>query len=73
MSENDLDLKYELPILDIIACVFALIAILLAMLTIYLSNETRKNTERTANDIETNNKQMLLMTEILRDIRENTY
>lgn len=73
MAGDDLNLKYELPILDIIACVFALIAILLAVLTIYLSNETRKNTKRTADNVETNNKQILLMTEILKDIRDNGY
>lgn len=56
---SDFQVKFELPILDIIAIFIAIVAVIVALYAIYISNEIRINTENTVNEIQLSRQELI--------------
>ena len=64
MSEN-MNVNYDLPILDIIAVFIGVIAIIVALLAIYLTNQTRINTNNTVSELGLSRSELVKIKELL--------
>ena len=64
-------ITYELPILDICAVFIAIIAIIVALISVYLQNQTRINTSNTVDELKLNRKQLIKMTALLVEVNKN--
>lgn len=56
---ESLSIEYSLPILDICACIIAFLAFLIALYTIFLSNQTRLNTEDTVTELKKSREELV--------------
>jgi hypothetical protein len=56
---EELKIVYELPILDICGCIIALLAFLIAVYALYLSNQTRVNTEDTVAELKHSSEELV--------------
>ena len=68
---SDPVITYELPILDICAVFIAIIAIIVALISVYLQNQTRINTSNTVDELKLNRKQLIKMTALLVEVNKN--
>lgn len=67
---EDLKVKYELPILDIFAVCIAFLAFFLALISLFLSNETRWNTSDTTEEIQLSRGELVKIRFLLEDIHD---
>lgn len=68
---SDSLIKYELPILDIIAVIIALIAVFVALISIYLCNQTRINTGNTVDELSLNREELVKIKFLLAKLNSN--
>lgn len=62
---EDSQLKFELPILDIIAIFIALLTLIVALLSLYISNQTRINTSNVVNELTLGREELVKIRTIL--------
>ena len=62
---GSLNINYELPILDIFAIFIGFVAIIIALIAIYFTNQTRINTSDTVTEIGLNRSELISINIIL--------
>lgn len=68
---GDLNIKYEFPILDIIVIFVSIVAVIVALLSLAIANQTRLNTDNTANQIVISREELIKIKVLLENLNQS--